>query len=368
MTDEEVKPGPGKRRGVFARLLGTRRPTVNLALQGGGAHGALTWGVLDALLERDAVDIDGISGTSAGAVNAVALAAGMIDGGAEGARRKLDETWRAISQFGAPGSYPVGAFSDARTLALSSALMERGFRELRKIWSPFDLSPIDINPLREILEAQIDFERLRNETSIDLFVAATEVTSGRARIFQTQEITVDTVLASACLPVLSPAVRIGRFRYWDGGFSANPDLLELISCTRADDTLLVQISPERDPTIPVSSEEVAAGIARLTFNQPLRHQIVTLKHCADARPLDRVARGASKRLARQRTHLIDASPITLSLGEDTKIRPDWPLLQQLHDEGRNRADEWMKAHLRDIGRRSSADLYAKFVTDRPPFD
>lgn len=369
MTEERKRPW----REAWGRFLSDplsrhRRPKVNLALQGGGAHGALTWGVLDALLERDALEIDGISGTSAGAVNAVALAAGLLEGGAEGAREKLDATWRSISKFGSPASYPVGAFADARTLALSSALMERGFRELLKIWSPFDLSPIDINPLKEILEAQIDFERLRQEAPVQLFIAATEVTSGRARIFRNNEVSVEAVMASACLPVLSPAVRVGRFRYWDGGFSANPDLITLIAETSASDTVLVQISPDRNPTLPTSSEDIAASIARLTFNQPLRHHIETLHACRGARPISAIASRSSRRLASQHTHLIDASPLTLSLAEETKGRPDWPLIESLRDEGRAKAQSWIDSSLGCVGRRSSTDLHAKFVTDRIPFD
>ncbi|MDA7946216.1 MAG: patatin-like phospholipase family protein [Hyphomicrobiaceae bacterium] len=184
---------------------------LNLALQGGGAHGAFTWGVIDALLERGVTGFDGISGTSAGAVNAVALAAGLMEGGADGARQLLSDMWSTISRSGAPDSHPASPLSYAPTAKLSGALMKHGLERISSSWSPYDLNPLNLNPLRDILLAKIDFEKLKRESPVRLFVAATEVGTGRGRVFRTHEITANAVVASACLPNLFPAVRIGRF-------------------------------------------------------------------------------------------------------------------------------------------------------------
>jgi NTE family protein len=235
-------------------------------------------------------------------------------------------------------------------------------------WSPYDLNPLNINPLREILLANIDFEKLQRESPVKLFIAATEITSGRARIFRTKDISVDAVLASACLPTFSPAVRIGRFHYWDGGFSANPDLLTLISETDAVDTLLVQISPDQDPDRPVSSEKITSNISRLTFNLPLRSQIEKIELCRHIPRIPFLVERSVRRLGRHHFHLVDGSQHTVRLRADSKSRPDWPMIKSLHNEGRAMAVNWTDDHLRSIGKRSTVDLYAKYFTDRIPFN
>ncbi len=357
-------------RAAAARVANALTPSkrLNLALQGGGAHGAFTWGVLDALLEDGRIAIDGVSGTSAGAVNAVALAAGLMQGGADGARECLHSVWSAVSRTGAPGSKSRAALGLGSAGALSGAVLRHGLRRLGSGWSPYDLNPLDINPLRELLVARIDFEKLQRESPVKLFIAATEVTSGRAKIFRTEQIGVDAVLASACLPTLFPAIKIGRFRYWDGGFSANPDLVTLISEAGAGDTLLVRINPERDPQVPVSADTIAGNIARLTFDQPLRGQIEQIEACRRARRIPFLVDRATRRLGAHRFHLVDASRHTLKLGRDTKVRPDWATITGLRDAGRAEARAWIDADLGSVGRRSSVDLYARTFTDKLPFD
>ncbi|MDX1576426.1 MAG: patatin-like phospholipase family protein, partial [Kiloniellales bacterium] len=202
---------------------------INLALQGGGAHGAFTWGVLDRLLEDGRLRFEGVSGTSAGAVNAVALAAGLAEGGPEAARAKLEEVWRGVSQ--ASCCHPLRSLPpDSRdgTEVPSDSAGHIALDVLTRVFSPYDLNPLDIDPLRDVLEGAIDFKSVRRAGAPELFLAATEVSTGRARIFTSSEVSLDVVLASACLPTLRKAVKIGRHHYWDGGFSANPALMPLV--------------------------------------------------------------------------------------------------------------------------------------------
>ncbi|MCG8561514.1 MAG: patatin-like phospholipase family protein [Hyphomicrobiales bacterium] len=334
----------------FARA----RP-LNLALQGGGAHGAFTWGVLDRLLEQGHFRLDGVSGTSAGAVNAVALAAGLMEDGPDGARAMLEDVWRAIATSAAPGN------------ALSARL-PAGWSGLSRTWSPYQFNPLDINPLRHILRDRIDFERLREGSPVRLFLAATEVSSGRARIFRTEEVTEDCVLASTCLPNLFPAIKIGRHHYWDGGFSANPDLITLISETSTDDTLLVQLTPQREPSLPTTADEIAGNVNRIMFNQPLRREIEVIERSRRAAGPLPGFRGKTQRLREHRFHLIEADRHTSQLDEQSKMLPDWDLLVRLHAAGREEAEHWLEAHRAAVGRDSSVDLYDRFFESRLPFD
>ncbi|MDH3580643.1 MAG: patatin-like phospholipase family protein, partial [Hyphomicrobiales bacterium] len=258
-------------------------------------------------------------------------------------------------------SYAPGA-------AATGAAMWEGMQKLADMMSPYDLNPLDINPLRDILLAKIDFERLNRESPAKLFIAATEVTSGRARIFANGEISADAVLASACLPKYFPAVKIGRFNYWDGGFSANPDLTTLIPETRAGDTLLVRINPARNPELPVSREEIAGNVNRLTYNQPLRNQIRQIESIRHAVRFTLLAPRRVQRLAGHRLHLVDGSRTTRQLAHVSKSRPDWPLIKTLKEDGRREAMDWIANGLNHVGRRSGVDLHAQYFTDRLPFD
>ncbi len=339
-----------------------RKKRLNLALQGGGAHGAFTWGVLDALLEHPNIEVDGVSGTSAGAVNAAAFASGLLQGGREGARECLHAVWNDISRAGAPDSHPGHPMAYSPSLMIASTVMRRGLSHLSNAMSPYDLNPLNINPLRDILLDRIDFEALQQDSSVKLFIAATEVASGSARIFRTGEVSVDVVLASACLPTLFAAVEIDGRSYWDGGFSANPDLVTLISESTAGDTVLVQINPDLDPDLPVSSDEIVKNIARLSFNQPLRGNVELLEACR-RRPAH-IGR-AARRLGRHRMHLIDGSPHTLSLGADTKGNPDWRFINNLRDKGHATATQWMAEHLPNVGKQATVDLYSRYFRERP---
>lgn len=363
----DTRPHPAALpRGHAQRRPGLRRrKRLNLALQGGGAHGAFTWGVIDALLEHTDVDFDGVSGTSAGAVNAVALAAGLMEHGRDGARETLYNIWSAISRAGAPVLHPASPLAYFSAPSIADTFVRLGLNHLSSAWSPYDLNPLNINPLRDILTDHIDFDKLRRLSPVKLFIAATEVSSGAAKIFRTEEISVDAVLASACLPKLFQAIEIDGESYWDGGFSANPDLISLISETRVDDTLLTQIIPDRDPDLPVSSEAIAANIARLSFNQPLRSQVERIEHHRQT-PIRFGL--AARRLAKHRMHLIDGSPHTLKLNAATKSHPDWRMITKLREQGYAMATSWSDDYFGSVGKKATVDLYAKYFADKPSVD
>ncbi|HAL47951.1 MAG: hypothetical protein CMM60_13360 [Rhodospirillaceae bacterium] len=335
-----------------------RKPT-NLALQGGGTHGAFTWGVLDKLLEDGRLDLDGVSGTSAGAINAVALAAGLMEGGREGARAKLEEIWRGVSDFARYHpllSHPL-ATKDGDDSVASMALCV-----LTGVLSPYDLNPLDFNPLRDILDQSINFRQLRRKSPLQLYIAATDVATGRARIFETSEVSLDVVLASACLPSLYKAVKIRHQHFWDGGFSANPAILPLIRGGGAEDTLLVQINPTHVPGPPTKAQDILAQVNRITFNQPLLREIEIIKHSRwMARRSLVFGSRYGRRIKRHRFHLIEATRYTKDLGHVSKLTPDWELLSYLRDSGRTVADSWLRRNWTAIGRRSTVDLEAKVL-------
>ncbi|MEO0620286.1 MAG: patatin-like phospholipase family protein, partial [Pseudomonadota bacterium] len=234
---------------------------LNLALQGGGAHGAYTWGVLDGLLALDALEIDTISGTSAGAVNAVALASGLARGGPQAAREALASMWSVIVETGRRDRTPLNPI--AAGLKSMEMLSGGQMSRLAGALSPYEFNPLDINPLRMLLEAEVDFSAVR-DSGLKLAIAATDIETGMARVFETHEITLDVVLASACLPAVSRAVEIDGRHYWDGGFSANPDLLSFARISETQDTLLVLVSPLRQAGTPRAPQDIAAAIARVT--------------------------------------------------------------------------------------------------------
>lgn len=332
---------------------------LNLALQGGGAHGAFTWGVLDRLLEDGRLQFDTVSGTSAGAVNAVAFAAGYLEGGPDGARAKLTSIWEAINKTGIPEFIRFNPLlSGSKNV---DQLAGSSIRHLTNVWSPYHLNPLAINPLKTLLQNQIDFEALAKSPPFRILIAATNVATGLARVFRDDEISVDTVLASACLPTLHHAVKIGEAHYWDGGFSANPDLVTLSRLSKARDTLLVVLNPVRQPEVPTTAREIAGHIARLTFNQPFLRDIALLDSVrrADVRILG--ADASYEGLRRQRFHLIAAGAYTSRLSPESKLKPDWALLTHLHVAGRTEADRWLGENFEFVGREETADLVRLFL-------
>lgn len=319
--------------------------SINLALQGGGAHGAFTWGVLDRLLDEPHLDFSWVSGTSAGAVNAVALASGLAEGGREEARARLAAVWHAVRDAGLPEFLQMNP-------------LIAGMRKFAGAFSPYELNPLGIDPLRGLLEDNIDFKAIRSDSSLKLMIATTDVATGARRLFRTGEIDVDVVLASACLPSLQAAVQIdGRF-YWDGGFSANPDLINLAAESRTRDTLIIQINPSEASDVPTQAKEIADHVNRITFNQPLRSDIAMVLAAREMSSGWFAGRAAGRyqRLARHRFHMIEAGQYTSQLPAESKGQPGKALFDYLLDAGRTEADVWLERNLGNVGRRESADL------------
>jgi NTE family protein len=331
-----------------------RLPALNLALQGGGAHGAFTWGALDRLLEEEHFGFEGISGTSAGALNAVVLASGWLAGGADGARQALATLWREIAA--------LSRFSPLRAGGLSQ--MAADFTA--QLLSPYQLNPLGLNPLRRILEKLVDFERLRAERRIKLFIAATNLRTGRARIFHGRELITDAVLASACLPQLHQAVAIEGEVYWDGAFASNPPLAALVEHCRARDLLVIQINPGTATELPKTARDIRNRMAEIVFGRPLVAELEMLSELRRrARSPLRWFSPAARRVARHRRHLIDGGPVLAALDPASKVDPDWPRLLQLRDLGRLAAEVWLQGRGAATGRhpapaRAAADL------DLPP--
>jgi NTE family protein len=336
---------------------------VNLALQGGGSHGAYTWGALDALLEDPRIEIVGISGASAGAMNAVVLAAGMQAGGREGAREKLAAFWLAVSQEGAL-SDGMRPFFDAWMGAWKSLAPPGWLDAISQVASPYDFNPLNDDPLRGYLGGVVDFERLRSGSSPKLFIAATNVRTGKGEIFRRDILTAEHVLASACLPHLFQSVLIDGVPYWDGGYSGNPPLWPLFYETDCNDCVIVQINPiERDET-PKSAQDIGNRINEITFNAGL---------LAELRAVDFVKRlindGVLKAANYRRVllHRIGGDGKLETFGAETKLDSSWTFLTMLRDLGRDSAEEWLKVNFDAIGEASTLDVArALSAPDRAP--
>jgi NTE family protein len=331
----------------------TREPVVvDLALQGGGSHGAFTWGVLDRLIEEPWLKIDAISGTSAGAMNAALVADGWTQGGAEGARAALENYWRRVSQAAALSPLqrsPLDRLMGRWTLDTSPAYIAMDL--MARVVSPYDLNPLGLNPLGAILAESIDFDRLAR-APIKLFITATNVRTGRGRIFRNAEITADVLLASACLPTMFHAVEIDGDPYWDGGYAGNPTLTPLVRESDAQDTILVQINPlERSEPLRTANE-ILNRLNEISFNSPLMKElrmIALLRQVADP------GHGEGARWAGMRMHRIMSDALA-EFGASSKLNAEWAFVSLLKEEGRKSADAFIAAHGEDIGKRSTADL------------
>jgi NTE family protein len=334
----------------------TRR--LNLALEGGGAHGAFTWGVLDRLLEDEVLDVGWISATSAGAVNAVALAAGLVEGGRAGARARLRAVWEAVAKAGVPDLLRNNPW-------LAGISRSQALAQVASLFSPYDFNPLGFDPFRKLLEAHVDFAVLRTTRGPELLIAATDVATGRPHLFRRRELTVQSVLASACLPTIHHAVAVEGRAYWDGGFSANPDIVTLARESPVGDTLIVKLNPLRSDGVPTSAREISARINQITFNQPMLRDIEVIETVrAHARRWPRMAISADARLARHRFHLIEAGRFTSTLAPESKAKPDIELLTYLHGAGRSETEKWLARSRASIGRRATVDLARHFLSER----
>jgi NTE family protein len=325
---------------------------VDLALQGGGSHGAFTWGVLDRLLEEPWLRIDGISGTSAGAMNGAVLVAGFTAGGPEGARSALDAFWKRVShsaRFSPIRRSPLDIMLGRWTLDTSPFYL--AFDLASRVFSPYDLAPRGTNPLRDVLADSVDFDQVKR-APIRLFVTATNVRTGRGRVFRNAEITPDVLLATACLPTLFQAIEIEGEPYWDGGYSGNPTITPLVRECKSRDTLLVAVNPVERPGTPRSAREILDRLNEVSFNATMLKElrmIALLRQVADP--------GSSEgaQWAHMRIHLI-ASSVLPTLGASSKFNAEWDFLCMLRDEGRRSAESFLSTHAGNVGKQSSIDL------------
>src|ERR1700733_14933885 len=325
---------------------------VDLALQGGGSHGAFTWGVLDRLLEEERLKIVAISGTSAGAMNAAVLADGFAEGGAAGARAALRTYWQEVSRAAAMRPLqrsPLDRMMGRWTLDTSPVYVAMDL--MSRLLSPYDLNPLAYNPLRKILTQCIDFERPAR-SPIKLFITATSVRTGRGRIFRNADIIADVLLASACLPTMFRAIEIGGEPYWDGGYAGNPTITPLIRESDAHDTILVQINPRERQEVPRSASDILNRLNEISFNSPLMKElrmIAVLRQVADP------GTGEGARWAQMRTHRI-MTDMLAHLGASSKLNAEWDFVTMLQTEGRRAASAFLDASADDLGKRSPADL------------
>jgi NTE family protein len=335
---------------------------INLALQGGGAHGAYTWGVLDRLLEEDRFEVEAISGTSAGAMNAAVFADGMGRGGRAEAKRALETFWRNIShaaQYGPLQPSPFDQASNGWNLDHSAAFI--AFDLLTRMLSPYQLNPTNYNPLRQVLERSVDFKRLEACRAVNLFISASNVKTGKVRVFKSGEITPDVLLASACLPFLFQAVTIDGEPYWDGGYMGNPAIFPLIYGAETADVVIVQVNPLGCDRIPTTATEIMNRLNEISFNSSLMREMRSVSFVTDLIDQGKLDPNQYKHV---NVHWIEAERQMRGLGVSSKLNARMDFLLHLKEIGRDVAERWIATHFDAIGERSTIDISARPSSQR----
>jgi len=332
---------------------------ICLALQGGGAHGAFTWGVLDRLLEDERVYVEAITGTSAGAINASVLAYGLILGGRDKARELLGEFWRKVSLSAALSPLQPTIMDKMLgnvRLDFSPSFLALDF--ITRMFSPYQFNLFDLNPLRDILADTVDFEVIRKSKDIKIFVNATAVRTGKVRIFKTHEMSLEAVTASACLPFLFKTVEVEGEPYWDGGYTGNPSLFPLFYHCDGEDIVLVQINPLFVEEVPTQAADILDRVNEISFNAGLMGE---MRAIAFVQKLLAQNRLPESRYKNAKIHLIEAQELMGALGASSKLNADWDFLQHLRDIGRQSASDWLDQHYDDLGVRTSIDMKSLFL-------
>jgi NTE family protein len=323
---------------------GTKR--VNLALQGGGSHGAFGWGVLDGLAEDGRLDIAGVSAASAGSINAVVYAQGRMNGGNDGARAALEKFWKGISEAG-------------RFYAPAAMFLQ----PLTGLLSPYQFNPFDLNPLRDVLAQNVDMEAVRACDQLELFVCATNVRSGQPRVFTARELTLDMVLASACVPHLFRAVEVEGEAYWDGGYMGNPPIYPLIYNTQSRDIVIVHINPIVRPQLPTTPAEIHNRLTEIAFNSSLIREFRAIAFVTKLIEQEWLKDEHRDKLKHVLIHSIRADDVMCDLSAASKLNTDWQFLCELRDRGRAAAAAWLERTYPHIGERSTVDLRREFLGD-----
>lgn len=335
--------------------------SVSLALQGGGALGAYTWGVLDRLLEDDRIEIEAISGTSAGAMNAAAVLSGYTKGGAQGARDALKEFWLTISGY--------AAFSPIRRSWADQMMGNWGLKNnlgaqwanwMTQVTSPYQTNPLNISPLRDVLEAQIDIEAVRTCGQMRVFVAATCVRTGRPRIFDRDNLTIDALLASACLPHLYQAVEIDGEAYWDGGYMGNPAIWPLIYNAKTADVVLVQINPLEREEVPRTGIDISNRLDEIAFNSSLMHEMRAIAFVQRLLSQGALTEPWASRYKNMRMHMINDPEGMADLAATSKMNAEVGFITHLKKLGRDSADRWLQENFKALGEHSTLDIQSTF--------
>lgn len=338
-----------------------RRP-VSLALQGGGSHGAFTWGVLDALLEDERIVIEAISGTSAGAMNAAMLLSGHARGGVQGAREALERFWLTVGGYA--NLSPVRRTWLDQWMGnwnLDHSPLSQWSGMVRQMVSPYQGNPLNIDPLRAVLEQQLDVEALRDCDSMDIFVAATNVRTGRARVFDKTDISLEALLASACLPYLSQAVEIDGCDYWDGGYMGNPTIWPLIYHARTNDVVLVQINPLERDEVPKTPAEISNRLDEIAFNSSLMHEMRAIAFVQRLLEQGALQGPLASHYRSMRMHMIADPDGMRTVGISSKMNAHAPFIAHLKEMGRICALQWLERHFNSLGRHSTLDIRTTFL-------
>ncbi len=331
---------------------------VNLALQGGGAHGAFTWGVLDYLLEDGRLEFEAVSATSAGSMNAVVLAHGLLNKDRDEARAALTGFWQAIAE--AARHNPMRPPAVARLFAdlpLEYSPLYWAFETVTRSFSPYQLNPLNLNPLREIIESRVDFARLRGQPGVQLHLCATNVETGKIRLFERRSLTVDMVLASACLPNVFQAVEIDGEYFWDGGYMGNPAVFPLIYSSRSADVVIVHVNPIERRGVPRTAPEIANRINEISFNSSLLRELRAIAFVTRLIDSGKVRAGEMKQMF---IHSIRADDLMAACSVASKLDPEWGFLCRLRDAGRAAARDWLKENFTQVGQASSVDIETEF--------
>ena len=352
------RPQAGER--TSRRAVSETTRTVNLALQGGGAHGAFTWGVLDRLLEDERIEVEGISATSAGAMNACVLAYGMTLGGREGAKSALANFWRRISHaaaFSPLQPTPIERLMGLRNLEFSAPFLF--FDLLTRLLSPYQFNPLNFNPLRRVLLQTVDFESLRrSRCKVKLFLSATNVRTGKIKVFDNDEVSPDAVLASGCLPFIFQAVEIDGEAYWDGGYMGNPAIFPLIYGCDSCDVIVVHVNPIMRQELPKSAAEILNRINEVSFNSSLMREMRAISfvtHLIDE------GEAEAENLKRMLVHGIANEKAMSELSVASKLNADWDFLTYLKEVGRTAAEDWLSANFERIGRETTIELHSTYL-------
>jgi NTE family protein len=345
-------PQTGNHRGMPAKR-------VNLALQGGGAHGAFTWGVLDRLLDDHGLEVDSICGTSAGAMNAAVLASGYAADGRDGARRALESFWRRIAESGRFSPFRRTLVERLRgTWRIENSFGLLFAETLARLLSPYQLNPFNYNFLTSVLKESVDFDMIRYASGIKLFICATNVRTGRIKVFKNDEVRLEVLLASACLPQLFQAVEVDGEAYWDGGYMGNPAIYPLAYESQARDIIIVQIDPLYREEIPKTPREIVDRLNEITFNATLIREMRAI-HFVN-RLIDAGVLGPPE-YKRNNIHLIEAEDVMKTLGVSSKMNVEWEFFTYLKDVGRQAADRWLTQNYELLGIRSSVDVARTYL-------